>query len=100
MAPPAVGLLPAELLAAAAGMLLTLPFAMRFHLLRGAPPDLSPFQLNRPAPQVVMEPDHEDGPVMVTIEYRVLVESYAEFTHAIHQLRNIRMRDGAIRWGV
>jgi MFS family permease len=89
-----------SLLAAAAGMLLTLPFAMRFHLLRGAPPDLSPFQLNRPAPQVVMEPGHEDGPVMVTIEYRVRVENYAEFTHAIHQLRSIRMRDGAIRWGV
>ena len=89
-----------SLLAAAAGMLLTLPFAMRFHLLRGAPPDLSPFQLNRPAPQVVIEPDHEDGPVMVTIEYRVHGEDYGEFTRVIHQLRSIRMRDGAIRWGV
>jgi MFS family permease len=89
-----------SLLAAAAGMLLTLPFAMRFHLLRGAPPDLRPFQPNRPAPQVVIEPGHEDGPVLVTIEYRIRADDYAQFTHAIHQLRGVRMRDGAIRWGV
>lgn len=91
---------PRSLLTAAAGMLLTLPFAMRFHLLRGAPPDMSPFQLNRPAPQVAIELDHQDGPVLVTIEYRVRAEDYEEFTHAIHQLRIVRMRDGAIRWGV
>jgi MFS family permease len=91
---------PRSLLAAAAGMLLTLPFASRFHLLRGAPPDLSPFQLNRPAPQVAIEPHPEDGPVLVTVEYRVRAEDYAEFTHAIHQLRSVRMRDGVIRWGV
>ncbi len=91
---------PRSLLAAAAGMLLTLPFASRFHMLRGAPPDLSPFQLNRPAPQVAIEPNPEDGPVLVSIEYRIRDEDYAEFTHAIHQLRAVRMRDGAIRWGV
>jgi len=78
----------------------TIPVALRFHLLRGAPPDLSPYQLNRPAPQVAIEPSHEDGPVLVSIEYRVRDEDYAEFTHAIHQLRTVRMRDGAIRWGV
>jgi MFS family permease len=89
-----------SLLAAAAGMLLTLPFAMRFHLLRGAPPDLRPFQPNRPAPQVAIVPDHEDGPVLVAIEYRIHADDYAAFAHAIHQLRIVRMRDGAIRWGV
>ena len=38
--------------------------------------------------------------MLVTIEYRIHADDYAEFTHAIHQLRSIRMRDGAIRWGV
>ena len=91
---------PKSLLAASAGMLLTLPFALRFHLLRGTPPDLSPYQLNRPGPQVAIEPSHEDGPVLVSVEYRVRDADYAAFTHAIHQLRAVRMRDGAIRWGV
>ncbi len=89
-----------SLLVASAGMLLTLPFALRFHLLRGTPPDLTPYQLNRPGPQVAIEPSHEDGPVLVTIEYRIREEDYQEFTRAIHQLRTVRMRDGAIRWGV
>ncbi len=89
-----------SLLAASAGMLLSLPFALRFHLLRGAPPDLSPYQLNRPGPQVAIEPNPEDGPVLVSVEYRIRNADYSQFTHAIHQLRAVRMRDGAIRWGV
>jgi MFS family permease len=89
-----------SLLAASAGMLLTLPLALRVHLLRGTPPDLSPYQLNRPTPQVAIEPSHEDGPVLVSIEYRIHESDYGPFTQAIHQLRAVRMRDGAIRWGV
>ncbi|HLJ17074.1 MAG TPA: MFS transporter [Bryobacteraceae bacterium] len=88
------------LLAAAAGLLATVPIAHRFHLLRGAPPDLSPYQLNRPAPQVVIEPHAEAGPVLITIDYRVDLADYGQFTHAIHQLRDVRLRDGAIRWGI
>ena len=34
------------------------------------------------------------------IEYRIRPADRDEFTHAIHQLRRIRMRDGAARWGV
>lgn len=89
-----------SLLAASAGMLVTLPFVLRFHLLRGTPPDLSPYQLNRPGPQVAIEPNPEDGPVLVSVEYRIRDEDYAAFVHAVHQLRTVRMRDGAIRWGV
>ncbi len=69
-------------------------------MLRGQPPDVSPYQLNRPAPQVVIEPHPEAGPVLVTIEYRVREQDYAAFTHTLHQLRDVRLRDGAIRWGI
>ena len=88
------------LLAAAAGMLVSVALGRRFPLLRGTPPDLSPYQLNRPVPQVVIELEPEQGPVMIGIEYRIRAEDQAAFTHAVHALRAVRMRDGAIRWGV
>jgi MFS family permease len=90
----------AALTVAATGMLLTLPVLRRLPLLRGTPPDLTPYVANRPAPLVVIEPDPEEGPVMITIEYRIRLQDQDEFTRAIHQLRRIRMRDGAVRWGV
>jgi MFS family permease len=88
------------LIVAACGLLLTVPLTRRFHLLRGQPPDLAPFNLNRPAPQLVIEPHPESGPVLVTIEYRIREEDYSAFTRAIHEMRQVRMRDGAIRWGI
>jgi MFS family permease len=92
------GLRPA-MLAAAIGMAVTLPFAMRFHILRDQP-DLTPYQWRRPVPQFAEQPEMEVGPVRVALEYRVPRENYAEFTHAIHEMRGVRLRDGAIRWAV
>jgi MFS family permease len=88
------------LMAASATMLIGLPLTRRFPLLRGAPPDMSPHMLNRPAPDVVVNPRPEDGPVLVTLDYDVLPADYDAFTRAIHAMRDVRMRDGAIRWGV
>ncbi len=89
-----------SLLVAAVGMLLALPLVRRFHLWSGTPPDMSPFQPARPAPVLQMEPDPDDGPVQVSIEYLVDPEDYEAFTRAIHRLRHVRLRDGASRWGV
>jgi len=72
----------------------------RFHLLEETPPDLSPYRLNRAAPQVVIEPHPDDGPVLVTIEFDIREKDYADFTRAIHKVRDMRLRNGAIRWGV
>ncbi|HEV2247814.1 MAG TPA: MFS transporter, partial [Terriglobia bacterium] len=91
---------PVALLAAAASALASIPLVRRFHLLAEIPPDLSPYRLNRAAPQVVAEPHPDDGPVLVTIEFKIRPEDYAEFTRAIHKVRDMRMRNGAIRWGV
>jgi quinol monooxygenase YgiN len=88
------------LLAAASGMLIAVPIARRFPLLRGAPPDLSPYQLAGTHPQTVLQPEPEQGPVLIMIEYRIRLTQKAAFTHAMHETRPIRMRDGAIRWGV
>ncbi len=85
---------------AGGGLLLSLPLAIRFHVLRGAVQDLSPYKRDRPAPQFVIEPNPDDGPVRVSIQYWVRPEDYNGFTRAIHELRDVRLRDGAIRWGV
>jgi MFS family permease len=88
------------LILAGIGLLAALPLVQRFHVLRGAVPDLSPYQLNRSAPQLVIDLQPTDGPVRISIDYRILPEDYDAFTRAIHKLRDVRLRDGAIRWGV
>ena len=91
---------PAALLTACLTALASIPLVHRFNLMEEIPPDLSPYRLNRAAPQVVIEPRPEDGPVMVTIEFQIRPEDYEAFTSAIHKVRDMRLRNGAIRWGV
>jgi len=91
------------LLAAAAGLLISFPFVQRFHILRGATPDFTPYQWTRPAPQFVLDyldSEPTAGPVRISITYIIPVENYPEFTRAIHQMRGVRLRDGAMRWGI
>ncbi len=86
------------------GLLISLPLSYRFHILQGPLPDHTPYQWKRPAPEIApvpgAEPDVTEGPVRISIEYHVPLERYAEFTHVIHELRGVRLRDGAIRWGI
>jgi hypothetical protein len=91
---------PKSLLCAAAGLAITLPFSMRFHVLRGVQPDFSPHRYSLPEPKLATEREDSDGPVRVSIHYRIDPKDYAPFAKAVHQLRDVRLRDGAIRWGV
>ena len=91
---------PIALTSAALGLFITFPFARRFRILQGPLPDHTPFQPRRPAPQLAIDTEPTDGPVRISVEYRIPAENYAEFTHAIHQLRGVRLRDGAMRWGI
>jgi quinol monooxygenase YgiN len=45
---------------------------------------------------VALDPD--DGPVVVTVEYEVEPEHIPEFVSAMHELRRVRRRDGALQW--
>lgn len=56
--------------------------------------------LHWPAPRFVHEPDAEEGPVLVTIEYRIDAAQAKEFAEAMEAMKKIRRRDGAIRWGL
>ena len=95
---------PIALTTAGLGLLVSLPFAYRFHILQGPLPDHTPYQWRRPAPEIApvpgASPDGNEGPVRISVEYQVPLERYAEFTHVVHELRGVRLRDGAIRWGI
>jgi MFS family permease len=87
-----------SLTCAAVGFACSLPWTLRIHILKGALPDLTPYQSKRPLPASMPEP--EAGPVRISILYRIPEENYAAFTQAIHELEGARLRDGAIRWGI
>src|ERR1700751_1439705 len=92
---------PVSLAAAAAGLLIVLLLSNRLHVLRGELPDLTPFSSKSPlVPSLAIEPAMSDGPVRILIDYYVDLEDYNAFVHAIHQLKDIRLRDGAMRWGI
>lgn len=77
------------LLAAAVRLVAAAPISLRYRLMGGARSDLTP-ALHWGEPHVVIEVNPEDGPVLVTIEYRVDPAQAEEFVAAIHDLSLIR----------
>jgi hypothetical protein len=49
---------------------------------------------------VLIELRPEDGPVLISIEYDIDPKDVDGFVNAIECLRPIRLRDGAMRWGL
>jgi MFS family permease len=50
------------------------------------------------APRVVVEPDPDNGPVLVAVHYTVAPEREVAFLEAMSRLRRSRQRTGASRW--
>ena len=61
--------------------------------------DTTPSQ-HWPEPKIIVEPDPEHGPVLITVEYSVDPVRGADFARAMKELERIRRRDGAIQWGL
>jgi MFS family permease len=94
---------PLALSLAGLGLLVTLPFSRRYAIVADARDLTSAAQaraLNRSAPTVVIELEPDDGPVMISVDYQIEPGDAEAFVRAIHALRAIRLRDGAIRWGL
>ena len=91
--------LPATHFAAAAGALLAIPLTRRWKLQTGAEADLTP-SMHWPVPIITQEIEHDRGPVLVTVEYRINPADREPFLTALEMLAHERRRDGAYAWQV
>ncbi|MGE8320487.1 MAG: MFS transporter [Comamonas sp.] len=89
---------PAALLIGAAGLVLVGLVAHRIKLPTGDA-DLVPSN-HWPEPLTAAPVEHDRGPVLIQIEYRIAPESRADFLKALARLSSERRRDGAYAWGV
>jgi MFS family permease len=53
-----------------------------------------------PEPQLVVDPDEHEGPILVTVDYRVPPEHREQFVAAMQAVGRSRLRTGATRWGL
>ncbi len=53
-----------------------------------------------PEPHLVLDPDPQEGPVLVTSTYTIAPENEQAFLHAMSWVRRSRLRTGAVEWGL
>ena len=84
---------------AAVGLFLGIATHFRWRLPSRDDVDLDP-ALQWAEPTVVVDPDPEGGPILVTIQYAVEPEDAPAFLDAMADLGRVRRRNGAYRWGI
>ncbi len=89
--------LPTALAIAAFGVLVGAIITRRYRLHSGEDLDLSP-SVHWPMPVTAPEPELQEGPVVVMLEYRIDPTQQRNFARIMHRVGRIRRRDGAIRW--
>jgi MFS family permease len=87
------------LLAAAALLVAGVVAARRWPLRTGEDLDLRPSK-HWPEPALAIKLAAADGPVLVTVEYRVAAAQQVAFYQVMATIQLIRRRDGAMRWGL
>ncbi|HVT57859.1 MAG TPA: MFS transporter [Thermoanaerobaculia bacterium] len=92
------GVAPA-LYGAAAGIVAGLLATLRLHLRSGEGLNLAPSR-QFPAPTVADDLEPDRGPVLVTIRYQIDPAAAADFRRTMLSVRRIRLRDGAMEWGL
>jgi predicted MFS family arabinose efflux permease/quinol monooxygenase YgiN len=88
-----------SLLCAAAGALVSVLIARNFKLEGEVDEDMTPTDVIKP-PSTRLELDPLDGPVLVTIEYRIDPERAAEFREAMQDSRRAKLSMGVLSWGL
>lgn len=87
------------LLVAAAGALLMIPLTWRWRLEAAADIDLHP-SLHWQNMNLARTVGDAEGPILVTVDYRVSPAGRASFLETINEMGRERRRDGATSWGV
>jgi MFS family permease/quinol monooxygenase YgiN len=87
------------LASAAVGLLIAVPLTAHRRLRCAEKLDLTA-SLHWQQPNHAFEPCPNDGPVLITLEYRIDPDNAEDFTQAMQVLSRIRRRDGAIQWGL
>lgn len=91
--------IPAALLVAALGLGVGIAVAARYPLKMDEDMDLTP-SMHWPDPQMPVVPHPDGGPVLVIVEYLIAVGRAREFAQVMRGVRQQRLRDGALRWGL
>ena len=84
---------------AAAGALLGMIVTLRLRLQTAAALDLSP-SMHWGTPVFAQPVDDDQGPILVTVEYRIDPQDKAPFIAAMQEIGLERKRDGAYAWNV
>ena len=87
------------LLSATALGLAALALTARMRLHRDSEEGLMPAD-PIPDPNVALPVDQDQGPVKVSIRYEIAPSQAAEFTAAMRDVRRMRLRNGAVAWGL
>jgi MFS family permease len=91
--------LPMALFVAAGGAFAAVGLTYHWKLQTGAALDLTP-SMHWPDPIIDKAVEGDAGPVLVTVEYRVVAHHRKAFLTALEKISRERKRDGAYAWGV
>ncbi len=86
------------LIAAGAGMVLTVLLGLKLRLPSVAGLNLDPLRDTLQPPDMAGEVVPQSGPVVIAVEYRIAPEDRDSFMAVMRELRRIRRRDGARQW--
>ena len=85
------------LILSAIGLMLGVLTITKYRLMRNGEIDNSS-SMHWPIPNVIIQPDVEQKPVLITIKYKIDLRKKDEFAKIMGEWSKIRKRDGAIRW--
>ena len=83
----------------AIGLVVGLLGTWRYRLVTRKNLSLAP-SMHWPEPVMLIETDAGEGPAITSVEYRIDPKTAEEFLEAMKEMKQMRLRDGAIRWNV